>query len=231
MKCMRGPALVLVLAALALAGCRDRAANPTAVLGGSAPAASRDEPPAADAGIPMPAAPPGTQPRLARSAADTALAVWTQEGHVVAAKYTPPAGWGPATPLEQIYGQASEPQLASNGQGVAMAVWRHTVGSIQSLRFSRFDAATGWSPPDVLPGALPRPPAPGAAGAARPDDAVHLSMDAAGAVTARWASGFDARQVQTARYLPGQGWSGALSEPLAAGPGAAPASEPASGPH
>ncbi|MBL0389653.1 hypothetical protein JJ685_00715 [Ramlibacter monticola] len=218
---MRRPALVLVLAMLALAGCRDRATNPTAVLGGPAPAASRAATPAeADAGIPMPAVPPGTQPRLARSGVDTALAVWTQDGHVVAATYTPPAGWGPATPLEQIYGEASEPQLASNGQGVAMAVWRHTVGSIQSLRFSRYEAATGWSPPDVLPGALPRPPAAGH------EDAVQLSMDAAGEVSARWASGFDAREVQTARFVPGQGWSRALSEPLAAGPGAAPASGP-----
>jgi hypothetical protein len=94
-------------------------------------------------------------------------------------------------------------------------VWRHTVGSIQSLRFSRFDPVAGWSVPDVMPGALPRPP-----GQAAPPE---LRMDEAGNVTARWPSGFDPRDTQVARYTAGQGWSRAVSANLAAAPGPAPA--------
>jgi hypothetical protein len=151
-----------------------------------------------------PALPAGTQAQLVRAKGDTALAVWVQDNHVVAATWTAAAGWGPAQPLEDIFGEASEPQLASDGRGSALALWRHTVGSIQSLRFSRFDG-NGWSVPDVMPGALPRPRTAHAA-------APRLRMDAQGNGYAEWPSGFDAQQVQTARYVPGQGWSRATSE-------------------
>ncbi|WP_460890849.1 hypothetical protein, partial [Ramlibacter alkalitolerans] len=157
---------------------------------------------------------------VVRSGEAAALAVWVQDGHVLASAFARPGGWAPAKPLEDIYGEASDPQLASNGRAAAMAVWRHTVGSIQSLRFSRFDAASGWTPPDVVPGALPRP---NAAGAARDDDAPRLTMDADGNVIARWASGFAPTEEQVARYTPGQGWSRALSEPVASAQSASPA--------
>ncbi|HEY8359885.1 MAG TPA: hypothetical protein VIL30_20710, partial [Ramlibacter sp.] len=108
---------------------------------------------------------------------------------------------------------ASKPQLAGNGQGVALAVWQHTVGSIQSLRFSRYDSTSGWSVPDVMPGALPRPPSRLPQGAAA---APQLHMDAQGNAFAQWPSGFADNEVQTARYVAGQGWTRALSEPVTA---------------
>lgn len=210
-------------AGLALAACRDRPAappdpgahNPTAVLGSYGPAQSaRIAPPLTDAHgrvIPRPAPAPGVAAEVARSGDETALAVWTRDGRVLAAAYAPGTGWSEGVALEQIHGQASDPQLAANGQGSAMAVWRHTVGSIQSLRFSRFHAATGWSEPDVLPGALPRPHLASRGGDA---NAPQLEMDERGNVVATWPSGFAAGEVQTARYTEGEGWSRAVGEPV-----------------
>lgn len=216
---------VLFAAALALAGCGDEPAPPanTAVLGSSGAAGAgagaatltdaRGQP------IPPPPAPAGTPVQFARSGDENALALWEQEGQVLAASFSRSAGWSEARPLEQIYGRASDPQLASNGRGVAMALWRHTVGSIQSLRFSRFDASEGWSVPDVVPGALPQPHV---QGGARHDDAPTLSMDADGNATARWPSGFADDEVQSARHTPGEGWSRAVSEAVAQAPGERP---------
>lgn len=229
MEFARSAAAVLLAAACGLAGCGDRPADPpagdTAVLGGYAPGAARGNAPLADArGQPIPR--PDMAPldaQVVRSGELAALAVWVQDGQVVASSFERARGWSAPQPLEQIYGQASDPQVASNGQGAAMAVWRHTVGSIQSLRFSRFDPAAGWSRPDVLPGALPRPP--GEAGAGD-RDAPQLRMEPDGSVTAQWPSGFAAAEMQTARYTPGQGWSRAASEPMAVAPPAPAASGP-----
>jgi hypothetical protein len=209
----RTAAAVLLLAGLALAGCGDRpAANDTKVLGGQGTPAA-EAPVMVDAdgrAIPRPPVPAGTPAQVARSGDEAALAVWVQDGHVVASAYAPGTGWSPARPLEEIYGEASDPQLASNGHGAAMAVWRHTVGSIRSLRFSHFDATLGWSTPDVLPGALPQPDAQGAG----EDDAPRLAMDEDGNATARWPSGFAPGEEQVARFVPGKGWSRPASEPV-----------------
>lgn len=211
------PAIAAALA-MTLVAC-DRAAPPrnhTAVMGGSAPSAAQGTlTDAKGRAIPPPGLPPGTTAQVARSGEDGALAVWVQDGRVVSASYAPATGWSTAQPLEQIYGTASEPQLASNGRGIAMAVWRHTVGSIQSLRFSRYEPGAGWSLPDVLPGALPRPRAEGAPPG---QNAPHLEMDAKGNVLARWPSGFSPDEVQVARYVDGQGWTRAESQQAAAAP-------------
>jgi hypothetical protein len=221
----RGVVAALVLAAtLGLAACHraeapQSAGNHTAVLGGSGPGAA----PLTDARgqlIPEPPVPAKTLAQTVRAGDETALAVWTQDGHVVATSWTPQAGWTRPQPLESIYGEASDPQLASNGQGTAMAVWRHTVGNIRSLRFSRFEAKTGWSAPDVVPGALPRPDT----ARVPPDDAPRLEMDAQGNVVAEWPSGFEPNEMQEARYVAGQGWTAPVSERLASAPNASPGS-------
>jgi hypothetical protein len=217
------PALVVAAAVLAT-GCRESKVerHDTAVLGGSGPQADRMAGVATitDARgeiIPAPPAPAGSQPQLARSGDEVALAVWLHDDRVLAASWQRADGWSAAQPLEEILGEASAPQLVSNGRGAAMAVWQHRVGNIHSLRFSRFDAASGWSVPDVLPGALPRPPV---AGSAPGDDGPRLQMDAEGNVLAQWPSGFRANEMQSARYAPAQGWSRPASEPVAVAPGA-----------
>ena len=95
------------LAALALGGCRDRpaATSNTAVLGGYGNAPARTEPRLTDArGEPIapPPVPAGTQPQLVRSGDESALAVWVQDGHVVASAFARPTGWSAPRPLEEI---------------------------------------------------------------------------------------------------------------------------------
>ena len=218
-------ALLATAIALAIAGCGDRPAerNSTAVLGNSTVQAAPSLPTLADGSgqqIPPPPVPAGAQPQVVRTGDESALAVWLQDAHVVASAWTRAAGWTAAQPLERIYGDASAPQLVSNGKGVAMAVWRQRVGNIHSLRFSRFDAATGWAAPDVLPGAFPRP---AAAGSPAAQHAPRLRMDAEGNVVAQWPSGFRANEMQAARYSAAQGWSQATSEPEPPAPSASPA--------
>jgi hypothetical protein len=179
------------------------AANEAATAAGRAPLTdARGRP------IPVLQLPAGTRAELARVGDEAAVAVWVQGGNPVAASYAPATGWSPPQPLETIHGEASDAQLAANGRGQALALWRHTVGNIRSLRYSRYEAGTGWSVPDVMPGALPQPPGTGAA--------PELRMDGDGNAFARWRSGFDASQEQSSRFQPGQGWTRAASEPRAA---------------
>jgi hypothetical protein len=226
--------LCVLLALGLLAGCREAKIpgasadrNRTSVLGGFGPAAKTPAaPPLTDANgqpIPAPPVPAQAAARTVRAGDESALALWVQDGHVTSSFFARGFGWTAPQPLETILGHASDPQIAANGQGKAMAVWRHTLGNIQSLRFSRFDAGTGWSAPDVMPGALPRPDAAGA------QDAPRLQMDAQGNVTAQWASGLAASEVQTSHYVEGSGWSRALSDRIASTTPALPA-RPASPP-
>ncbi|WP_325111326.1 hypothetical protein [Ramlibacter sp.] len=221
---MRSAAAGLLVLALACAGCGERGGD-TAVLGGNGgDEAARSASDRRALEVPPPPAPAGTPAQVVRTGEDTALAVWVQDSHVVSAAYGRAGGWSDARALEEIYGTASDAQLAGNGRGAAMAVWRHTVGNIQSLRFSRFDTASGWTAPDVLPGALPRPHA---EGATDDQDAPQLTMQQDGSVTARWPSGFAEGEEQLARYTPGQGWSPPVAAPLASAQGSA--SAPAAG--
>lgn len=228
-----GLVCALLAAASALVACNDAdvGRHDTTVLGGSSPAPQRAPalPTLADASgqaVPAPPAPANAPPRMTLTGGDSALAVWVQGGDVLASAWTRAGGWTTAQPLERLHGESRDPQLASNGQGTAMAVWHHQVGNIHSLRFSRFEAATGWSVPDVLPGALPRP---ATAGMAPGQNAPRLEMDAQGKVLARWPSGLRANEFQAARHIPGQGWEDPSSEPVASAPltPALPAASPA----
>ncbi|HZN48447.1 MAG TPA: hypothetical protein VFB71_12550 [Ramlibacter sp.] len=228
-----GLVCALLAAGLALAACRDadKEHHASTVLGGASPETQRvpSSPKLTDASgqaVPAPPAPANSAPRMALSGGDGALAVWVQGGDVLASAWTRAGGWTAAQLLERLHGESRDPQLASNGQGAAMAVWHHQVGNIHSLRFSRFEAATGWSVPDVLPGALPKP---AVAGMAPGQNAPRLEMDAEGKVLARWPSGLRANAFQDARHVPGQGWETPNSEPVASAPltsaGPAPAPE------
>jgi hypothetical protein len=169
-------------------------ANNTAVLGsyGQAPAT-------AGAALPRPPAPAGSSVATSALGDGQALALWTQEGRMFGARYAPTTGWTDVHALEQIRGDAGDPQLAGNGHGEALAVWRHTLGQIESLRYARFDAASGWTTPDVVPGVLPRHASTGAA--------PRLQVDAEGHATLQWPSAFLAGTLQVSRFDPASGWS------------------------
>jgi hypothetical protein len=226
--------LASAVLAFGLAGCNERPApgvpassSNTAVLGSQGPASQPGAPPSeitplkdADGRIiPPPPLPADATGQVALTGPGTAWAVWVQGDRVVGARYTRAGGWEAPQPFERIAGQDSDPQLASNGQGTAMALWRHTVGRIESLRYSRYEASTGWSGPDVLRGALPRSrPAGLPPGQPHDASAPRLEMDADGHARAAWPSGFDAAQLQTSQYLRGRGWSPPLDAPLATAP-------------
>lgn len=199
--------------ALALAACGDSQpqAPDTAVLGGQAQGRA-PAPPTDARGRPFPALrlPAGARAEMIRIGDEAALAAWVQDGVPMTASHAPGTGWSAPIALEELHGDASDVQLAADAHGNALAVWRHTVGSIRSLRSARYEAAAGWSVPDVMPGALPL--------AAGTGSAPELEMDAQGRAIARWRSGFDAAEQQVARYEPGQGWSRAASTPLAGAP-------------
>lgn len=213
MRVRRAVLTLATAAACGIAGCGDGTGRPgahTSVMGGSDGKSRQERPAATDArgrDIPAPRLPAHASARVVAAGEDNALAVWIQDSRAVAAAYAPGTGWSAPRPLEEIYGEASDPQLVADTAGAGMAVWRHTVGSILSLRYSRFDPVAGWSVPDVMPGALPRPP-----GQSSP---LQLHMDAAGNVSAQWPSGFDTHEMQMSRYAPDQGWSRAVSESLA----------------
>jgi hypothetical protein len=226
-------ALALLLLAAVLGGCKDAdQSNNTAVLGGSSHRAPAEPPPptltdAQGRTIPAPPAPAGARPQMVRSADEQALAAWIADDHAVVAMWTPATQWSAPQPLERIYGESRDVQLASNGAGRAIAVWHHRVGNIHSLRFSVL-GPEGWSLPDVVPGAMPRPAAPGAPPG---QSAPRLQMDAQGNVVAQWPSGFEANEMQVARYTAGEGWGRAASEPVASAPNASlPPRAPSSAP-
>jgi hypothetical protein len=208
------------LLALMVAACGEReqpqqpATTPAATTQASAPGASAPVAPdlvlrdTDGQVIPPPRVPPGITAQAAVTAPGIAWAVWIQDKRAVGARYTRAGGWEAPIPFERIAGIDTDPQLASNGNGTAMAMWRHTVGRIESLRYSRWDAANGWSGPDVLHGALPQPrPAGLPHGQPHPPTAPRLVMDQQGTVHAEWPSGFHAQQVQASAFLPSRGWT------------------------
>lgn len=215
---------IAAAAAAVLTASRDRdgppasaRGNDTTVLGGygnaqrDQGAGSRAEAGLTDAqgrAIALPPVPRNTAADMALVGPFTALAVWEEHGRVMAARYTRERGWDLPQPLEQIGGQASNARLAGNGAGTAMAVWQHTVGRIDSLRYSRYDEGRGWTPPDVMPGALPRPRQPGKTAGGLVDEAApRIEVDALGNARAQWLSGFNEEQFQASTYVPGEGWA------------------------
>jgi hypothetical protein len=148
--------------------------------------------------FPAPPAPKGADVEVVPQPSGQALAVWSQEGTVHGARF---AGgrWTDAKALEEIRGEVSDLELAGNDAGAAMAVWRHTVGEIQSLRYARWSPESGWAAPDVIPGVLPRRLNSGA----RPS----LMMDETGNVTLQWPSGFGGTSAQVTRFEAGRGWT------------------------
>jgi hypothetical protein len=172
----------------------NRHASNTAVLGSYGQGT-----PEPGSALPRPPAPGHTSGVTVRLDAHQSLAAWFRAGQVFAARFTPETGWTDIHALEDIGGEVGELQLAGNGQGTAMVVWHHTLGHIESLRFARFDAASGWSAPDVVPGVLPKTASIGS----HP----RLTLDQAGDATLQWPSAFAGAPVQVSRFDAASGWS------------------------
>lgn len=216
---MRLKAASMLAACVLLTAC-DRPGGPpdTRTLGGSAQASrGSDFVEVAGRQVSPPPAPRNARPQLAAVEPDTTLALWVEDGTVMASRHHPARGWEPPAALESIGGDASDARLAGNDQGVAMAVWRHTVGAIDSLRYARYESRSGWSTPDVLPGALPRARQPGkTAGRLVEQAAPRIQVDEHGHARAEWQSGFHEGEMQVSTYVAGEGWSRPLDVPVAA---------------
>jgi hypothetical protein len=87
--------------------------------------------------------------QIAMNASGNAMAVWSQfsgsvQDNIWANRYTPGTGWGTAELLEGLSADASNPQIALDANGNAIAVWIQLDGIRWSIWASRFTPADGW---------------------------------------------------------------------------------------
>ena len=87
-------------------------------------------------------------PQVAVDGSGNALAVWYQfdgtRNNIWANRYIAGTGWGTATLIETYAGNATSPQVAVDGSGNALAVWRQYDGTQFSIWANRYTAGTGW---------------------------------------------------------------------------------------
>src|SRR6185295_19048801 len=112
-----------------------------------------------------------------------------------------PRTWGTTEPLEDdIASDTSEPSIALNAVGNAIAVWNSRWGT-NGILSTRYDAVTGWSGE-----ILPIHKATNTAVAQYPK----VAIDAAGDGVVVWVqSDGTADSIWANRYVAGTGWSGA----------------------
>ena len=89
----------------------------------------------------------GTQPALAANGAGHAIAVWSQSSAIYANRYQPQAGWAGRVPVS-----ANDPasgffdaNVATNGQGQAVALWVRSGITSYLLEASMFTPTGGWT--------------------------------------------------------------------------------------
>jgi hypothetical protein len=109
------------------------------------------------------------------------------------------AAWANAEPVEfESQGNADSPQVAMDGGGNALVVWRQAEGALHHVWANRYVPGTGWGSSQRLDGLT--------GDAARPS----LSVHSGGEGLVLWSSteGGLAR-VEANRYVPGTGWGSA----------------------
>jgi len=143
-----------------------------------------------------------------------ALALWRQwiagVARMMANRYVPGAGWGSPELIESIGGNAfAILQLAMDGAGGAIAVWKQHDGTTSRIWSNRFDTDSGWGSPEAIndPGGAIEYPS--------------VACDASGNAMAVWRQYNGAAQTLRARrYTPGSGWGtiDVISDPSAGTP-------------
>jgi len=132
--------------------------------------------------------------KVAMDADGNAVAVWSQsDGTLIsiwANRYDADAGWGSATLIEtDDTGNASEPDLAMDASGHAIAVWQSHGPRIWANRYS---TKSGWETPTLVEEGE------SGAGLAR------VAMDGNGNAMAVWWAGGE--EIRASRYAAGNGW-------------------------
>jgi len=89
-------------------------------------------------------------PQIAFDGSGNALVVWAQDDgtrfNIRAIRYTPDGGWGTAQTIEaNNAGDARSPQIAVDGEGNALAVWRQNDGTRSNIRANRYNPEHGWN--------------------------------------------------------------------------------------
>jgi hypothetical protein len=140
-------------------------------------------------------------PQVGMDGSGNALAVWQQHDgtryNLWSNRFTAGAGWGVAALVEtDNAGDASDPQLAVNANGNALAVWTQHDGVRRNIVASRYTAGTGWGAVALIET--------GSAGSATEPQ---VAMDANGNGLAVWVQddGTNAN-VMANRYAEGSGW-------------------------
>jgi len=107
----------------------------------------------------------GSTPQIAIDNSGNAIAVWQQSGSIWANRFDSSidltiaaTGWGSAELIEANAGNASDPQIAFDNSGNALAIWQQTDDIFRTSIFAnRFDssvdltiAATGWGNAELV---------------------------------------------------------------------------------
>jgi hypothetical protein len=142
-----------------------------------------------------------SEPRVALGEDGNAIAVWLQRrstqldvlASTLAARDT---AWATAEPIEfESQGDADAPQVALDGSGNALVVWRQAEGSVQHVWANRYVPGTRWGSSQRLDGPNGT--------AARPS----LSVSPGGEGLVLWSSTEGAQTyIGANRYVPGTGW-------------------------
>jgi hypothetical protein len=150
------------------------------------------------------------EPDIAFDSAGRALAIWAEfdglaTSVIWSSRYTPSTGWGTATAIEVVAqgNSSSEPRLAMDSAGRAVAVWaRRDPGVIVA---NRYDPNTGWGSAQVID-AQPNPTA----------GYLRVAMSTGGNALAIW--GYFTRQgtitqniIRASRFTPSAGWGTATN--------------------
>jgi hypothetical protein len=94
-------------------------------------------------------------PQVAIDANGNAVAVWYQWGgtrtNIWSNRYTPSSGWGTAELIEaDDSGDASEPQVAIDPNGNALAVWHQFDGTRTNIWSNRYTPSGGWGTAQLI---------------------------------------------------------------------------------
>ena len=100
------------------------------------------------------------QTQVAMDAQGNAMAVWasatteqssdvieTFEYYIWSNRFTPTSGWSGPERVDGHEDNASNPQIAMDGQGNAIAVWEHIAGRTTNIWSNRFTPSSGWGTP------------------------------------------------------------------------------------
>ena len=142
-----------------------------------------------------------SDPQVAVDGSGNAIAVWYQfdgtRDNIWSSRYVIGTGWGAATLIEtDNSGDASNPQVAVDGSGDAIAVWQQDDGLRYNIWSNRYVVGTGW-------GAAALIETDNSGGASNPQ----VAVDGSGDAIAAWCQYDGTRtNICSNRYVVGIGW-------------------------